>query len=136
MRPQTTTRRLSRKLDTLSLLAIAEEMSGKIFEIEQIELAKKRITPLRDELTLLGSKYTSGFEDVELECDIEYNSPEPGKKSIVRPDTGENVEVVDMTAEDMQEDLGFTDAEVVHDGTPALPEHSDLTIPEEKKDAA
>jgi hypothetical protein len=121
MRPQTTTRRLQRKLGEEQLLAIGKEMSDKVLEIESIETAKKRITPLREEMTLLGSKYNSGFEDVEIQCDIVYNYPEPGKKSVIRPDTKETIEVVDMTQEDLQEDLPFTQAEVVSDATPKLP---------------
>jgi hypothetical protein len=136
MRPQTTTRRLQKKLESEQLLAIGKEMSDKLLDIEQIETAKKRITPLREELTLLGSKYNSGFEDIEMECDIEYNSPEAGKKTIIRPDTGETVEVVEMTKEDLQEDLQFADAEVVDEGTKQLTAHNSLELPEENKNAA
>jgi hypothetical protein len=136
MRPGTTTRRLQRKLDAEQRLAIGQEMADKLLEIEQIETAKKRITPLREELTLLGSKYNSGFEDVEIECNIVYNSPEPGKKTIIRPDTGETIEVVDMTKEDLQEDLEFADAEVVSDGPKQLAGHIELEVPEEQADAA
>jgi hypothetical protein len=136
MRPQTTTRRLSRKLESEQLLAIGKEMSDKISENEQIETAKKRVTPLREELTLLGSKYNSGFEDVELECNIVYNSPEAGQKTVIRPDTGETIEVVSMSPEDLQEDLDFTNAEVVDDGPRQLPGHNSLEVPEEQKDAA
>ena len=136
MRPQTTTRRLQRKLESEQLLAIGKEMSDKLLEVEQIETAKKRITPLREELTLLGSKYNSGFEDVEIECNIVYNSPEAGKKTIIRPDTGETIEVVDMTKDELQEDLEFTEAEVVSDGPKQLEGHIELEVPEETKNAA
>jgi hypothetical protein len=136
MRPQTTTRRLQRKLDAEKLLAIGKEMADKLTEVEQIEIAKKRITPLRDELTLLGSKYNSGFEDVEIECEIHYNTPEPGKKSIIHPDSGETIEVMDMNKEDLQEDLQFSDAEVVGEGTKSLPAHNDLAIPPWERDNA
>ena len=136
MRPQTTTRRLQRKLESEQRLAIGQEMADKLLEIEQIETAKKRITPLREELTLLGSKYNSGFEDVEIECNIVFNSPEPGKKTIVRPDTGEKIEVVDMTKDELQEDLPFTESEVVSDGPKQLAGHIELEVPEEEKNAA
>jgi len=136
MRPITTTRRLQRKLESEQLLAIGKEMSDKLLEIEQIETAKKRVTPLREELTLLGSKYNSGFEDVEIECNVIYNSPEPGKKTIIRPDTGETIEVVDMTKEELQEDLPFTEAEVVSDGPKQISGHIELEVPEEEKNAA
>lgn len=137
MRPFTTKRRIQRTLNKEQLLSIGKEMSDIISEIEQIEVLKKKVTPLREELTLLGSKYNSGFEDVELECTIEYNTPATGKKSVMHPDTHEPIEVMDMTKEDLQEDLDFTEAEVVDEGTKQLPEHNELHIPAEgEKNAA
>lgn len=135
MRAQTTTRRVQRKLELEELVTMGKDITDKILEIEHIETAKKRITPLREEVTLLSSKYNSGYQEVELECNIVYNKPETGKKIIIRPDTGEVVEVQPMTEDELQEDLEFTDAEVVSDGPKALPSHNDLEIPENKNAA-
>ena len=135
MRPQTIFRSLSRKLSEEQLIKIGSEMADVINKIEEIEVAKKRVTPLREELTLLGSKYANGAEVVEMECTVHYNTPEAGKKTIIRPDTGETVEVVDISKDDLQEDLEFSDADVV-DETKQLEGHNDLAIPENPRNAA
>ena len=67
MRPQTIFRSLSRKLSEEQLIKIGSEMADVINKIEEIEVAKKRVTPLREELTLLGSKYANGAAGGEME---------------------------------------------------------------------
>lgn len=113
MRQTTSTRSLPCKLSDLDLVAIGEKMTHLTLEVQKIEDAKKRIKPMQDEITELAAKWRGGFEDRYVECNILYHTPQTGKKSIVRTDTGEIVEILNMTAEEMQESLDFESEAIV-----------------------
>ena len=53
----------------------------------------------------LSSYINTGYEYRDIECRIELDTPEPGKKRIVRVDNGEEVKVVPMTDADKQTSL-------------------------------
>ncbi|MBW7887435.1 MAG: hypothetical protein H3C35_03615 [Bacteroidetes bacterium] len=54
-------------------------------------------------------------------CTIEYDKPEPGLKQIVRSDTGEIVDTMEMTGEEMQGEL-------------SIGENGDLQLPDPPKE--
>lgn len=51
----------------------------------------------------LAQKLARGSEDREVECDILYNTPEEGKKTTKRSDTGETIQIQDMTENELQD---------------------------------
>jgi hypothetical protein len=53
----------------------------------------------------LSSYINTGYEYRDIDCRIELDMPEPGKKRIVRVDNGEEVKVVPMTDADKQTSL-------------------------------
>jgi len=57
------------------------------------------------EIGSLSQNISSGYDLRMVKCGIEYNSPCPGKKTIVRLDTFQTVEVLEMDADEMQEEL-------------------------------
>lgn len=113
MRQTKSTRTLPCKLSELDLVAIGEKMTHLTLEVQKIEDAKKRVKPMQEEITELAEKWREGFEDRYVECEILYHNPQTGKKSVVRTDTGEIVEILNMTSEEMQESLEFESEAIV-----------------------
>ena len=62
---------------------------------------KSEIDAADAKIKSLAQKLARGSEDREIECDILFNTPEEGKKTTVRNDTGEIVQVQDMTKEEL-----------------------------------
>lgn len=89
-------------------ITLAQEAQRK----ERLEDAKKQsasqfkadIDAMDAQIRSLSQKLARGSEDRYVDCDVFYNSPEEGKKTIVRTDTGETLSVSPMT-EDEQQDL-------------------------------
>jgi hypothetical protein len=94
-------------LNTEELLSISKEITDMTLDIDSIENQKKRISPLRDEITILSKKFHNGYEIKSVHCRVEFNEPTIGKKSIIRSDTDQLIEILNMTAEEMQEDFNF-----------------------------
>jgi hypothetical protein len=55
------------------------------------------------EIRRLSQKLARGSEDRQIECDVFYNTPEEGKKTIIRNDTHEEVSIDKMTEDEMQD---------------------------------
>ena len=64
----------------------------------QIKGADKRIADL-------ANKYNSRYEMREMECIVLFDKPQPGMKTIVRVDTGEEVRTAVMTDAETQGNL-------------------------------
>jgi hypothetical protein len=107
MKDRNTFRDLPVILKTDELLNISKNISEMTIEIDSIENLKRKITPLRDEITILAKKFSNGYEIKSVHCRVEFNEPKIGKKSIFRSDTNELIEILNMTAEEMQEDFNF-----------------------------
>lgn len=55
----------------------------------------------------LAVKLNNGYELREVEVMAMLETPRPGMKRIIRPDTGEHLRDEPMTAEEMQSSFGF-----------------------------
>lgn len=113
------------------LLNVSKQITDKALEIDSIETLKKRIVPLRDEITVLSKRFSNGYEIKSVHCKVEFNEPTIGKKSIVRSDTNELVETLNMTAEEMQEDFNFVDSadeNIVKENTEQLKPEEDINF--------
>jgi len=110
MRTKTITRKLVCALSKDDLISIGEKMAETSKEIDRIEDEKKGLKKHREFLSELAKKFDKGTEERDITCTVRYNMPVNGKKSIIRMDSDETVEVLNMTAEELQEDL-FTGGE-------------------------
>ena len=54
-----------------------------------------------------ANKLNNGYEYRNVECELRYNEPSIGMKTVVRLDTGEVVKKQAMTSSEMQEPLPF-----------------------------
>lgn len=84
---------------------LGEQMSKVEIEINQLETQKKntvasfteKIKDLESELYGLAKKFEENTEQIEVDCKVEFNTPERGKKTITRLDTNTIARVEDMS---------------------------------------
>ena len=107
MKQRTTFRDLKVILDEQELLEISKKITDIILEIEEIEKQKAKIKGMRTEETYLSQIFKQGYDIKSVRCSVLFNNPKPGLKTIIRDDTNEKVEELEMTEEEMQEDFNF-----------------------------
>jgi hypothetical protein len=76
---------------------------------------KAKVTARESEIVDLSNKVSTGFHITEVKCLWEMDTPKTGVKELIRLDTGETVEMTDMTNSDKQGELPLS-AEVTADG--------------------
>jgi|GEM_PF-5061428 len=115
MREDTITRQIQEKYTAEELADRAKNLAGKLADLETVASDKKaadatfneRKKVLEAEIETIYRQYNKGYELAQVGCDIRYNDPSPGQKSIYRMDTHQHVETVDMSWEEKQEELQF-----------------------------
>lgn len=115
MRADTITLSIEEKFTAEEKAEIAEQLARAVAELETICAEKKvsdasyneRIKRADAQITEHAKRYNKGCEKAQIGCDIRYDVPEPGKKSYVRMDTAEVVEVHDMTWDEKQDTIQF-----------------------------
>ena len=118
MRQKTFKKMLECKLTTEEHLKKSMELSKTLDSIDaaedKLEMAKSQIksdiTSLEATKNKLKKIVSSGVEFREVECDIVYDW-DANTKSIIRPDTGEVVDVDIIPEADLQEHLSFLEEE-------------------------
>jgi len=68
---------------------------------ETISKANEKYTKAKRAVNALSDKLANGFEETTVVCDVEYDTPEEGKKTLTRPDNGDTL-IEDMTEGDVQ----------------------------------
>lgn len=99
------------------LLEIGKKLAEAANKKAQLESDKKRVVAdfgaqlakVDSEISSLSTNISSGYDLRMVKCFIEFNSPCIGKKTVYRGDTGITVEVLEMTKDEMQEELAFKD---------------------------
>lgn len=79
---------------------------------------KSRISNVVLNVSVLSEKVTTGYEFRDVACRVRYDYPKPGKKTIIRLDTNEEVGVHDMNNEEKQLKLSLVN-EAQGDGASA-----------------
>ena len=157
MRPEEITLAIFEKYTPAELTTTASEMAQAIADKETAETEKKmsdgvfseRIKTHAAKVSELAQRYNKGGETAQIGCKIRYDIPVAGKKSYVRMDTEEVVEVHDMELSEKQETIQFPLAQQVEEAgknakkkkkdepplEPNLPE-PETNLPEPKAAAA
>jgi hypothetical protein len=113
--PTKTTRFLAVKLtqeDRLKFgqdLADASEMKAQL-ERQAAEISKRFKAQIAEQDSRMGSLANvirCGYEYKDVACLVHLDTPKPGRKSLVRTDTGEVAEELDMTGDDTQAVMDF-----------------------------
>ena len=115
MRADTITKEIRENFSDPDKLDMAEALTKKLVEVEQVESDKKaadsvfneRRKVLEGEIESLYRRYNKGYEMAQIGCEIRYNDPAPGQKSYYRMDTAAHVETAEMSWEEKQEELQF-----------------------------
>lgn len=71
---------------------------------------KAKIAAAEAEASGLSHAISSGYEYRRVDCTVHMDTPSVGRKTIIRDDTGQQVEVEDMTADEMQGSLDLESA--------------------------
>ncbi len=132
MRPDSITLAIFEKYSTKELAKTAQTMAQAVSDMEGAEAQKKvsdgvfneRIKKHAAEVSELAQKYNKGGETAQIGCAIRYDIPVVGKKSYIRMDSEETVEVHDMTIEEKQETLQFPLSTQMADQKPSEPQPS------------
>jgi hypothetical protein len=115
MRPDSITLAIFEKYSPEELATTAQQLVQALADQETAETEKKtsdavfkeRIGKHAAEANELAHRYQKGGETAQIGCTIRYDTPTPGKKSYIRMDREEVVEVHDMNLEERQETLQF-----------------------------
>jgi hypothetical protein len=115
MRPDSITLAIFEKYKPAELADVAQKMAAAQSDMEAAEAEKKvsdgvfneRIKKHAAEVHEHAQRYNKGGETAQIGCTIRYDIPTVGKKSYIRMDTEEAVEVHDMSLQEKQETLQF-----------------------------
>ena len=96
----------------------ARQLARSTRELAQVELQKKEVVSAlkaraeaqNSEIARLSEFINNGYEYRNIECEIRYDTPDIGWKTIVRVDTGEIVREMKMDEFDKQEELALEGA--------------------------
>ena len=95
------------------ILELGKTLAEANSKLARIEQDKKRVTAdfgsqISNQQSLIqtvSQNISSGYEMRQIICHVVYNHPAQGRKTIVRTDTEEIVEIVEMTDDELQEQL-------------------------------
>lgn len=99
-------------------LAIGQTMAETLNEIGSLENDAKsmasdfkaKIDSRKATLNSEKNKLQAGYEYRETECELHYDTPTVGMKSLMRLDSGVRVEITKMTDEEKQQTLPLEEA--------------------------
>ena len=80
-------------------LALANQKRERLEDDKKQSMSqfKSELDAAEAQIKSLAQKLARGSEDRSIDCDVLYNTPTEGTKTIVRGDTGETVQIVNMT---------------------------------------
>ncbi len=115
MKTAKTKKDLKYQFSSDELRELGSQLADATIELRQIEEDKKRVTSdftakitTKDlDISQLSTRLQSGYEFRFMECTVRFHEPKEGQATVARDDTGETVEVRDMTPAEMQEQLNL-----------------------------
>lgn len=95
------------------LLDLSKQLARKLAEQERAQGELKEVTTQlkavvtakENEVSTLSHLVQNGYEYRNIECEVRFDHPDKGKKTMLRMDTGEIVSETKMTGEDLQGQL-------------------------------
>lgn len=113
MRQPKTKKHLRCPLTDAEIIAASRRLADLIAQTAQLKDDKKRVAKdfdsrvatITGEANIEHAKVLNGFECRDVDCSVMFDFPRRGMKRITRDDTGEEVEVSRMTADELQDEL-------------------------------
>jgi len=104
---------LQYKFSDEEISEMSKDLAYKSKELEQLESAKKSLTAefnskiqsAKTEISRLANNINNGFDFREIECEVIYDEPTEGLKTIKRLDTNQVISIEKMTPDEMQRDI-------------------------------
>jgi hypothetical protein len=117
-RPEVITRDFRHNFDPKERIRIAEDLAHELISRADAMRAFSGLNKTHDEkvekldsaITHLTRVLCEGWEYRDVKCKVLWNKPKPKQKTIVRLDTGEQVEIVPMTEDECQEELDLKES--------------------------
>lgn len=112
-RIEKTRRWLKYAFSPTEITSFSQDLASRVQSLNRLEEEKKEIADsFKARMSAEGAKInqislwiTNGFDFRDIDCEVQYHTPKTGVKSIVRLDTGELVETIEMGDAEMQEPL-------------------------------
>ena len=113
MRPDTIAKEITTPWSDKDKLEMGDSRATMLEQLDNLKTEAKASAKgysdqkekLEADIAATGRKYKKGYAIETVSCDIRYNDPEPGKKSLYRMDTAAHVETLDMTWEEKQDEI-------------------------------
>jgi hypothetical protein len=113
LQPKRTIEYLRHDFSQEELLEKAQELAGLTREKGSTEDEKKsansnfkaQIDKIDAQIRIVSNEISNGYRHQNVDCEIHFNFPNSGMKTIFRKDTGETVKVESMSADEMQLEL-------------------------------
>jgi hypothetical protein len=121
--PKKQTRKLTQNLQYKfapdELLTLGRELGESQIALRQLDDDRKRvadewkskISTSEAHINNLSNKVSTGYEYRDVDCEMTYDDPKSGQKTIRRLDSGEIVKVMRMDPNEMQEELPIDEEE-------------------------
>lgn len=119
---QTVSRNLRVVYNDADRLVLGRQLADTHKDLEQAQADKKsvvadfsaRIKSHEAKIVDLAGKVSNGYQVKEVTCEWRFHSPKDGLKQLFRLDTGESVEIADMTSTELQPELPLADPNQEH----------------------
>lgn len=145
MKQSETTRQLRVNLNDKERIELGRQLAQSSQKLETIAEDKKAAmaqfkadqSAAEAKIASLSQQIANGYRLDQVRCEWLMDSPEPGKKQLVRMDTKEVVETLDMIDADKQGDLPLADpageADTVKTVVDSNPENGVVTVAADKE---
>lgn len=147
IKPKNEKRHLAHDFTDDELRSLGDELANETMNLQNLESEKKSVVSqykskadeIKAKIQTISANIAARREFRWTDCEVRFNEPKTGKKTVVRLDNGSTVEVANMTPEEMQLKINLPEAvdketgEIIQAKNEDQPKSSGLTeeLPEE-----
>ena len=110
IKPKNEKRHLAHDFTDDELRSLGDELANETMNLQNLESEKKSVVSqykskadeIKAKIQTISANIAARREFRWTDCEVRFNEPKTGKKTVVRLDNGSTVEVANMTPEEMQ----------------------------------
>lgn len=110
IKPKNEKRHLAHDFTDDELRSLGDELANETMNLQNLESEKKSVVSqykskadeIKAKIQTISANIAARREFRWTDCEVRFNEPRTGKKTVVRMDTGATVEVTNMTPDEMQ----------------------------------
>ncbi len=118
IKPKNEKRHLPHEFTPEELRTLGDELANETMNLQNIESEKKSVVSqykskmdeIKAKIQTISANIAARREFRWTDCEVRFNEPKTGKKTVVRMDNGSTVEVANMTPEEMQLKINLPEA--------------------------